>query len=144
MTVRKANDTDMKAIMQLVQDVFEGEQGIPRQMHPIPEEKQPQWWCAESDGEIIGSMAAYLEDGNWHLARLAVSPKARGMGIATKLSKRALEALFDRGVTEVHMEARDITVHLMGKLGAEVAGEAFPFFQGNVTPMVFRKENAKW
>ena len=42
--IRRACEADMEEIWQLVGDVFEEEQGIPRALNPIPPENCPQWW----------------------------------------------------------------------------------------------------
>ena len=139
MIMRKAAESDLDAIMTLAQDIFEEEQRIPKALTYIPAEKHPLWWCVESEGRIVATVVAYAENGVWHMGRLTVAPDLRGQGIAPRLVQFALEDLFEQGVEELHMEARIATVRILQKLGAEITGEAFPFYEGTVTPLRLRK-----
>ena len=42
---------------------------------------------------------------------------------------------------EIHMTARDTTVKIVCDMGGEITGESYPFYGGNVTPVVLKKEN---
>ena len=138
--IRKAGPADMEAVLELAGDVFEGEQGIPRSLNPIPPENTPQWWCAVTEGRIAGVAAAFVEDGRWHIGRLAVAKEMRGRHIATDLLRTAAAFVFDQGADIIYMEARDITVAIVKKMGGRVAGEPVPFYQGTVTPVVLETE----
>ena len=81
--IRKAFDQDMKGIMELIISVFNGEQAIPPELIPIPDELTPHWWCADEGGEITGSIALYQEHGEWHIGRFAVSPNRRGASLGS-------------------------------------------------------------
>lgn len=140
-TMRKAHASDMGEIMDLVDVIFEREQDIPRELSPIPEHQQPQWWCAEMNRKIVGTAALYKDNGIWHMGRIAVSGELRGQHIATKLLCFALEDIFSQNIDEVHLEARDITVHIMQNLGAKVIGEPVPFYKGTVTPIILKKSD---
>ena len=72
--IREASAQDITGIMELITSVFNGEQGIPKELIPIPDELTPHWWCAEESGEITGCIALYREHNEWHLGRFAVSP----------------------------------------------------------------------
>ena len=56
---KKATNLNMKEIMKLEVDVFEGEQEIPAELIPVPHENSPQWWCALLNGAVIGAIAAW-------------------------------------------------------------------------------------
>lgn len=141
MVVRRVTETDMPQILELVDSVFSGEQGIPRWMNPVPPEKLPLWWCVESDSRIVGAAVAYWDEGVCHMGRIAVAPEMRGRGIGTKLLRHALAELFAEQVESVRMEARDATVRILRRMGAEIAGEPFGFYGANCTPIVLRREN---
>ena len=142
MGIRRAAQADMPEILALVEQVFTGEQGIPVWMHHIPPERTPIWWCAAEENHIAACAAAYCEDGVWHMGRIAVSPGLRGRGIGTELLRHALGEMFDLGIDCVHMEARDTTVRILTRMGAEVTGDAFDFFGDRCTPICIRRE--KW
>ena len=137
--VRRAADTDMEAVLALTAKVFEGEQDIPREMNPIPADKQPQWWCMEQDGELVGTAAIYREGGQWHMGRITVARRLRGQHKGTFLLKRVLDDVFAQGVDNIFLEARDATVHILTGFGAQIAGESFAFYCGNVTPMILTR-----
>lgn len=56
--VRRASDADMDAVLAFAAQVFADEQDIPKELNFIPADKQPQWWCMEQDGELVGTEIA--------------------------------------------------------------------------------------
>lgn len=140
MILRKAAEADLNAILTLAQNIFEQEQQIPRTLTHIPAEKHPQWWCAEQDGKIVATVVAYVENDVWHMGRLTVAQELRGQGIAPRLIRFALEDLFEQGVEELHMEARTAVVRILETFGAEITGEAVPFYVGTITPLCLKKD----
>ena len=139
MIMRKAAEADLNAVLTLAQNIFEQEQRIPKTLTYIPAEKHPQWWCAEEDGVIVATVVAYAENGVWHMGRLTVAQELRGQGIAPRLIRFALEDLFEQGVEELHMEARTAVVRILETFGAEITGEAVPFYEGTITPLCLKK-----
>ncbi len=137
--VRCASDTDMDAVMQLNAQIFEGEQNIPQEMNFIPAEKQPQWWCMEQDGELVGTAAIYREGEQWHMGRITIASKLRGQHKGTFLLKSVLTEVFAQDVDNLFLEARDATVHILNGFGAEIVGEPFAFYRGNVTPILLTR-----
>lgn len=138
-TVRRAAEADMEAVLELTAQIFEGEQQIPREMNFIPAEKQPQWFCMEQDGRLVGTAAVYREGGMWHMGRITVAPALRGQHRGTFLLKSVLTEVFAQGVDEIFLEARDATVHILRGFGAEIVGEPFAFYRGNVTPILLKR-----
>lgn len=141
MTVRQATDHDMAEIMELVEHTFFHEQGIPKNMIPIPGDKDPRWWYIRHEGRIAATVALYREGEEWHMGRLAVTPGLRGSHIATTLLKTAIPAVFAMGIGVIHTDSRDATVHILRKFGGEIAGETGVFFNSNITPVVLKREN---
>ena len=76
--VRRASDADMDAVLAFAAQIFAAEQGIPKAMNFLPADKQPQWWCMEQDGELVGTAAIYREGGQWHMGRITVARRLRG------------------------------------------------------------------
>lgn len=138
-TVRRAAPSDMSAILTLTAQIFEGEQQIPHEMNPIPAEKQPQWWCMEQNGALVGTAALYREGEVWHMGRITVAPQLRGQHKGTFLLETVLTDVFGQGVEQVFLEARDATVHILRHFGAEIVGEPFAFYRGNVTPILLKR-----
>ena len=88
--VRRASDADMDAVLAFAAQIFADEQDIPKELNFIPADKQPQWWCMEQDGELVGTAAIYREDGQWHMGRITVARRLRGQHKGTFLLKRVL------------------------------------------------------
>ena len=141
MIIRRAAEADLDSILLLAQNIFETEQGIPRALTYLPPEKQPRWWCAESEGRIVATVVAYAESGVWHMGRLTVAEELRGHQTATRLLKFALRDLFSGEVEELQMEARPSAVHILLKFGAEITGPAVPFYRGTITPVRLTKSS---
>ena len=74
------------------------------------------------------------------MGRLTVAQGLRGQGIAPRLIRFALEDLFEQGVEELHMEARTAVVRILETFGAEITGEAIPFYVGTITPLCLKKD----
>ena len=89
---------------------------------------------------IVGGVALYWEDDAWHMGRFAISPELRGRHVGTALLETALTDIFAQDIREVTMEARDTTVHILKKFGAETTGAPFSFYRGTVTPMRLTRE----
>ena len=89
---------------------------------------------------IVGGVALYWEDDAWHMGRFVISPELRGRHVGTALLETALTDIFAQDIREVTMEARDTTVHILKKFGAETTGAPFSFYRGTVTPMRLTRE----
>ena len=89
---------------------------------------------------IVGGVALYWEDNAWHMGRFVISPELRGCHVGTALLETALTDIFAQDIREVIMEARDTTVHILKKFGAETTGAPFSFYRGTVTPMRLTRE----
>ena len=137
---RRAREDEMDAIMDLVVRTFTGEQDIPSEMNYIEEQRNPHWFCAEDRGRIIGTIAFFQENGEWHAGRFAMEPEFRGRHIGSELIAYAFEEMFNAGAREIIMEGRPATVHILTKQGAEITGEPFPFYRSTCTPMRMTRE----
>ena len=74
-----------------------------------------------------------------HMGRITVARRLRGQHKGTFLLKRVLDDVFAQDVDNIFLEARDATVHILTGFGAEIAGESFAFYCGNVTPMILTR-----
>lgn len=137
--VRRAADADMEKILAFAAQIFADEQDIPKELNRIPADKQPQWWCMEQDGELVGTAAIYREGEQWHMGRITIAPMLRGQHKGTFLLKRVLDDVFAQDVDNIFLEARDATVHILTGFGAEIVGAPFAFYRGNVTPILLTR-----
>lgn len=129
----RLSETQIPLALKLMEKVFTLEQNIPASYLPVKFFPQMSWGAFHEE-ELIALAIAWWEGDIWHWGRYAVEPNWRGKGIGKKLAHISMSELFDSGAKEVHIDARDITVNLLSKMGARVIGESFDFF-GNVSPM---------
>lgn len=139
--MRKAISLDMADINQLQLDIFKGEQKIPAEMIPLSTDNAPQWWCVLYGSTIIGTVAAWKDKHQMHWGRFAVNPQYRGLHIGTKLARFSLEDLFNQGIEEIYMDARETTVKIICRMGGKIIGSPVPFYDGTVTPVVLYHKN---
>ena len=141
--LRKAGLKDMEDIMQLQIDVFEGEQRIPSELIPLPEDKSPRWWCALIGTTLVGAVAAWNENSQIHWGRFATRQNYRGLHIGTKLAQYSLEDLFSQQIEEIYMDARDATVKIICNMGGKIVGKPIEFYDGTVTPIILCENEFK-
>lgn len=133
LNIVRLSETQIPLAIKLMENVFTLEQHIPASYLPVKLFPQMSWG-AFHEQKLIALATAWWEGEIWHWGRYAVDPQWRGKGIGKKLAHVSMTELFDSGAKEVHIDARDITVNLLSKMGARVIGETFDFY-GNVTPM---------
>ena len=139
---KRALKSEMPRIIAMESDIFSREQGLPCDDVEEFMGRDPIFWCAEYEGKIYAAVAAWKEkDGRMHWGRFVVFPDARGRHIGTRLARYSFAQLFEDGVDEVHMNARDVTVKIVCDMGGEVVGETTQFFGRNITPVVLKKED---
>lgn len=94
-------------------------------------------FVARLDGEVIGTVAMIpMEEGCYELAKMAVSPHARGLGIGEQLGRAALDWARERGAPRVFLESNrrlQPALALYRKLGfVEVIGPPSPYVRADV------------
>lgn len=135
MELLRAEGDLQKEANALADEVFFVEQGIPKGLGTFTEENRVQWFCAVEDGRVVASLASWYSEGERKLGRYAVLPELRGKGIGRRIMEYGLEELFAESRETLHGEARDATVHILERYGAEITGEPFFFFTSNCTPL---------
>ena len=138
---RRALPSEIPQIIAMQSDIFQNEQGIPGDDIEAFLKKDPICWCAESEGRLLAATGAWKEDGEVHWGRVVVIPAARRQHIGTKLARLSFQELFDAGVKEIHMHARDTTVKLVCAMGGKAVGEPHEFYGANVTPVLLTKDD---
>ena len=132
--LEKVDSIARKEVFDFLETVFSREQQIPKELIPLAHEDQ-HWWCIKMNGKIIGSVAAWKINSEWHWGRLAVDSKQRGLGLGKQLAVGSLSQLFDMGIDEIVIDARDITVKLLESLGGKIVGPTETFYNHPITPM---------
>ncbi|UXP32490.1 GNAT family N-acetyltransferase [Reichenbachiella agarivorans] len=127
--------------IRFLEEVFYQEQHIPKELIPLKNDLQ-MWWGVKEDDRIVGIVAAWEEASEWHWGRLAIASSLRGRGVGMQLIIRSLTEVFESGVDKVIIEARDVTVEIISKLGGTVIGPKTTFY-GTVTPMELQCKDFK-
>jgi DNA-binding MarR family transcriptional regulator len=138
--IEPLRDAYFDAAMELIIQIFSSEQNIPRHLVPVSKSKSPKWWCVRVGEDVIGAVAVWKESGQWHWGRFAVDKNFRGLGIGKSMAVESITALFTGIADKIIIEARDITVGIIEKLGGKQTNPAFDFFGDPVTPMELQKE----
>ena len=125
----------------LATEIFAYEQNIPEELINVSEGLSPIWWSAKQDAEIIGVAASWIDNDEWHWGRFAIDLSLRGLGIGKKLAIFSLRETFNLGAEKISVEARDVTVGILQRLGGKIAGEPEDFYGDSVTPMTIMKYN---
>lgn len=131
----------MEKALILLEEVFTYEQNIPVELHNINEDLKPIWWYAKFDSEIIGIVASWIEKDEWHWGRFAINKRLRGLDIGKKLAIFSLNEIFNLGAEKISIEARDVTVGILKKLGGKVVREPINFYGDSVTYMILKKHD---
>lgn len=84
------------------------------------------------NNDVIGTCALIkMNNGQFELAKMAVSPVCQGMGIGYMLGQAVIDAALDKGASQLYLESnRQLTaaINLYRKLGfTEVKGAASPY-----------------
>ena len=58
-----------------------------------------------------------------------------------KIIINSVEAIFKLGGNEIYLEARDITVRILQKIGGEILGDSVDFYGEPVTPVILKKSH---
>lgn len=122
------------AVIQLISRVFSSEQNIPSLLIPLSDDIPQKWWIARAGETVLGAVACWQNNESWHWGRFVVDPKFRGMKIGDTLARISLEAMLIETDT-LHIEARDVTVRIIQKLGGIITGDTMDFYGMPVTPM---------
>lgn len=139
--IEKVSSDYIHKAIKLAIEVFTYEQNIPENLVPIKEEFHPIWWCARVGEDIIAIAASWKEDNEWHWGRYAVDKRLRGRGIGKKIAMFSLKEIFDFGTDEIFIEARNITLEMLKKVGCEVTGKSINFYGEPVTPIIIKKSD---
>lgn len=137
--IEKVLPNYMEDAIRLATEVFTYEQNIPENLIPIKEGLKPIWWCGKVGENIVGVVACWTENNQWHWGRFAVDKKLRRRGIGKKMAVFSLNEIFNFGAEKVFIEARDITVRMLKQFGCEIAGESVDFYGEPVTPIIIEK-----
>ncbi len=140
--IEQLNPTSVNSTLLFLEEVFSIEQNIPKELIPVKADQQ-KWWAIKDGNQIVGTAAIWQINSEWHWGRLAIHEKLRGLGLGKKLVTQSLEESFQMGIETILIDARDITVDMILKLGGKIVGEKINFYGLPVTPMELCKSDFK-
>jgi ribosomal-protein-alanine N-acetyltransferase len=89
----------------------------------------------EFKGKIVGYQISTASTLGGHLARLAVAPELRGMGLGTALVLDVMDQFQDLGVVRITVNTQrsnQISLRLYQKLGFELEDEIYPVYRAEL------------
>ena len=107
------------------QAVFIEEQDCPPEEEWDDKDEVSRHLAAYLDGDVVGTLRWYDDEGWLHIGRVAVLGRARGMGIATALMRRCLEEGRRQGFTRAFLNAQYDKTGLYAAFGFIAVGEEF-------------------
>jgi predicted GNAT family N-acyltransferase len=120
--------SELEAAFALREEVFYGEQGVPRQeeFDGLDDEALHVVALSPEEQRVIGTLrVVLLEDGRAKIGRVVVKRDWRGRGIASRMLQLALEELRERGCEEVRLASQVQVVPLYERAGFAVESEPF-------------------
>lgn len=139
--IERLEPTYHDEVIALMTDVFSKEQGIPNELIPIHEDYPVHWWCARAGEYVVGAVACWKENEQWHWGRFTVDEKFRGLGIGKQVARYSLEDLFEHITDSIVSDARDTTVAILKNFGARIIAPTEEFYGLPVTPLALNKSD---
>nr|WP_321225500.1 GNAT family N-acetyltransferase [uncultured Psychroserpens sp.] len=138
--IEQLNQNLSNSALLLLENIFYIEQNIPKELIPLVSDNQ-KWWCIKNKDEIVGIVAVWKINNEWHWGRLAIHEKLRGFGLGKKLVTKSLVEIFQMGIEKIIVDARDITVEMVLKMGGKITGKKSNFYGNSITPMEIYKKD---
>ena len=138
--IEQSNEKLSDEGISFLENIFYKEQRIPKELIPL-ESYNHRWWCIKVSDKIVGIAVAWEIKSEWHWGRLAIHKKLRGFGVGKEITLRSLNELFQMEIEKVKIDARDITVKMILKIGGKIIGETTVFYGTAITPMVIQKKD---
>lgn len=138
--IERLHQKSCDSALLFLENVFYKEQHIPKELIPLETDHQ-KWWCIRDRDRIVGVVAAWEIKSEWHWGRLAIHKKLRGLGLGKELVIQSLDELFLMGIEKIRIDARDITVEMIEKIGGKTVGRKTNFYGHPITPMEIHKKD---
>jgi len=132
--IRMMNYDDLKTVHALDDDAFDPVWRHSIELLEIAFQNAALATVAEDRQGIMGYQVSTANDSDGHLARLAVHPRARRLGVGYTLVQDLLVNYRRRGIVKVTVntqESNQASLSLYEKAGFEKTGEVFPIFEIN-------------
>lgn len=104
-------------------EVFVSEQGFVNEFDNIDSEAYH--IVAFVDGEQAAAARLFEEDRGWHIGRVAVLKKFRGMGLGAQIMKKAEEFARENKISKISLSAQKRVQGFYEKLGYKAQGDIY-------------------
>lgn len=105
------------------QEVFVSEQGFVNEFDNIDSEAYH--IVAFVDGEQAAAARLFEEDRGWHIGRVAVLKKFRGMGLGAQIMKKSEEFARENKISKISLSAQKRVQGFYEKLGYKAQGDIY-------------------
>lgn len=130
-TIRPMIASDLDEVAIVDEKSFEEQWGNNRETIELSYEQSQHSTVAEINDRIVGYELTTGTQYSAHLARLAVHPEFRQMGIARSLVTNMLRYFANMGVLQITVNTQsdnEASLHLYNRLGFSFSGESYPVF----------------
>ena len=105
--------------------VFVREQGVPAEIELDEHDKRAIHFLAFVSGKAVGTARVVLRRGRAKIGRMAVLKSYRGMGVGSKLLKRAVETAKRKRAGRIYLHAQESAVGFYETAGFHAVGPIF-------------------
>jgi len=133
------DDTEVAAALKLREEVFCDEQGVPRELEVDGLDDRALHLLALPAGSArtVGTLRLLMDGAEAKVGRVAVAPRWRSRGIATRMLGAALEEAAQRGCRSASLAAQLRATGVYERAGFEIASD--PFEQAGITHVWMRR-----
>ena len=134
-----AGEADRRQALRLREEVFCDEQGVPRELEVDGLDDRALHLLALPAGSArtVGTLRLLVDGAEAKVGRVAVAPRWRGRGIASRMLGTALDVAVQRGCRRAGLAAQLRATVVCERAGFEIASE--PFEQAGITHVWMRR-----
>jgi predicted GNAT family N-acyltransferase len=130
---------DRRRALKLREEVFCGEQGVPRELEVdgLDDEALHLLACPAGSREVVGTLRLLMDGVEAKVGRVAVAPDWRSRGVASRMLGAALAMAVQRGCRSARLAAQLRATGVYERAGFQIASE--PFVQAGITHVSMRR-----
>jgi predicted GNAT family N-acyltransferase len=132
-------EDDRREALNLREEVFCGEQGVPRELEAdgLDDRALHLLALAADTARTVGTLRLLVDDTEAKVGRVAVAPPWRGRGIASRMLAAALGRAVQQGCRNARLAAQLRATGVYERAGFAIASE--PFEQAGITHVWMRR-----
>lgn len=123
--IRVSNAKEREAVLAIREEVFIGEQRVPREIELDEDDKEAIHVLAIEHEEAVGCGRVVFKDGYAKLGRIAVKKDKRGQGIGNQICRELIQLAREHNVERLVLHAQVSAVSFYESLGFSVTSDVF-------------------